>query len=283
LQPDIGTGGTPVYWDLGVLGAVGQMSPTAGILTSLTGLDGVTYDGSNSTTDPGFTQAFFNGDRGAIILPEPTTGIQTAIAFDEGGNFIDLRFGPLSLVGDYTSTSGVGAAGTVGALAFAFKDSLVSSNSGGSGGGCFIGTVSSNGVNGFNFLTLVLAAFVLGAVMMIGQRILPGRTPGLKRISLIGLFLLIGLFVAMPFTQAEARVVVQCPGDVDGDAIWMAMRYLTRFFPQGTLKREKIILTMTLTWSAGTWPPVTASLIWPTGGSSISSVSMMLPVYPKMR
>ncbi|MBW2324333.1 MAG: hypothetical protein JRF41_12605, partial [Deltaproteobacteria bacterium] len=81
LQPDIGTGGTPVYWDLGVLGAVGQMNPTSGILTSLTGLDGVTYDGSNSTTDPGFTQAFFNGDRGAIILPEPTTGIQTAIAW----------------------------------------------------------------------------------------------------------------------------------------------------------------------------------------------------------
>ncbi|MBW2091355.1 MAG: right-handed parallel beta-helix repeat-containing protein, partial [Deltaproteobacteria bacterium] len=225
LQPDISAGGTPVYWDLGVLGAVGQMNPTAGILTSLTGLDGVTYDGSNSTADPSFTEAFFNGARGALILPEPTTGIQTAIAFDEGGNFIDLRFGPLSLVGDYTSTSGVGAAGTVGALAF--KNSSVSSDSGESGGGCFIGAMSSRGVNYFTFLTLVLAAFVFWAVMMISQRIFSKKTSGLKHISFIGLFLLLGLFIAMPSMQAGARVVVQCPGDVDGDAIPDAV------FPEG--------------------------------------------------
>jgi hypothetical protein len=41
---------------------------------------------------------YFNGDQGQTIQqPELTTSIATAPAFDEGGNFIDVRFGPLSL------------------------------------------------------------------------------------------------------------------------------------------------------------------------------------------
>jgi hypothetical protein len=56
----------------------------------------------NITGDPAFVRPYFNGSRDALVIAEFKT-LQTAGAFDEGGNFIQVAFGPLSLV-DYTAT-----------------------------------------------------------------------------------------------------------------------------------------------------------------------------------
>ena len=85
------------YWDLAVVGTsnpADQLSPRYSLLTDLTG-----YGGANNITgDPDFVAWTFNGDRGQTIqMPELTTSIATAAALDEGGNWIDVRFGPLTL------------------------------------------------------------------------------------------------------------------------------------------------------------------------------------------
>jgi hypothetical protein len=44
-----------------------------------------------------FVTEYVNGDRGQTITqPEQTTSIAATPAFDEGGNFIDVRFGPIT-------------------------------------------------------------------------------------------------------------------------------------------------------------------------------------------
>lgn len=59
--------------------------------------------GSNYLTgsaDPLFVNPYFNGNDSEILMPEGTnnfTNLGLTAAFDEGGNFIDLRYGPLSL------------------------------------------------------------------------------------------------------------------------------------------------------------------------------------------
>jgi len=114
LIPDIGAGQSPVFNDLAVLGTniPAQLDPRFCILTNATG-----YHASNIAADPLFVSAYFNGDRGqTIILPGATTSIATAPAFDEGGNFIDVRFGPLTPTGDYhigISSPARNAAGSV--------------------------------------------------------------------------------------------------------------------------------------------------------------------------
>ena len=83
------------YWDLAVLGAAiggSALEPQYCILTDTTG-----YAATNLSADPLFVSEYFNGARNRILIGEPTTGIQPAPAFDEGGNFIDVHFGPLSL------------------------------------------------------------------------------------------------------------------------------------------------------------------------------------------
>jgi hypothetical protein len=104
LVPNIGAGQPAVYSDLGVLGTAQQgtwpgytngdkLNPTSSTLTSTAG-----YAGSNTSTAPVFAAEYFNGSQGQIIQqPELTTSIATAGAFDEGGNWITVRFGPLSL------------------------------------------------------------------------------------------------------------------------------------------------------------------------------------------
>jgi hypothetical protein len=97
LLPDVGAGDPPVYHDLAVLGVAALLNPRSCILTDTTG-----YHSSNIQGNPMFVGAYFNGDRGqTIVMPEITTSIATAPAFDEGGNFIDVRFGPLTPSGDY--------------------------------------------------------------------------------------------------------------------------------------------------------------------------------------
>jgi hypothetical protein len=97
------------YWDLAVLGTA-----TAYSLTPQNSL--VTGPG----VDPAFVAEYFNGDRGqTIIQPGMTTAIGAPPAFDEGGNFIRLRFGPLTLnrpdtgapYGDYHVNVGSSALG----------------------------------------------------------------------------------------------------------------------------------------------------------------------------
>ena len=55
---------------------------------------------NNATGAPQFVADYCNGARSGNLLPEVTT-IQAAPALDEGGNWIDVRYGPISLTGDY--------------------------------------------------------------------------------------------------------------------------------------------------------------------------------------
>lgn len=107
-------------WDLAVLGTAAPQSfdPRFNLLTTPAG----THP-SNFGADPGFVAAYFNGARNAVVVPEITTSMQVMPAFDEGGNFIDVRFGPLTTVdpttglpfGDYhlTATSPAQARGSI--------------------------------------------------------------------------------------------------------------------------------------------------------------------------
>lgn len=100
---------TPLYQDLAVLGATGQLDPRSSLLTNATGYDTSNIDG---VTDPNdlFQFAYVNTDNGATIQQvETTTTIATQPAFDEGGNFIHVRFGPLVPTGDYHLFTGAAA------------------------------------------------------------------------------------------------------------------------------------------------------------------------------
>jgi len=52
--------------------------------------------------DPSFVDEYVNGARSSVFQQEVNTGIQTPAAFDEGGNFIRLKYGPLALWDDCT-------------------------------------------------------------------------------------------------------------------------------------------------------------------------------------
>ncbi len=81
------------FWDLAVIGTSGALEPRYSVLTDTAG-----YGGTNVSAAPNFVAAYFNDAPGQTIQqPELTVGISTAAAFDEGGNFIDINFGPLSL------------------------------------------------------------------------------------------------------------------------------------------------------------------------------------------
>jgi hypothetical protein len=80
------------------------------------------YIGSNGnvTADPGFANPYFNGAFGNLDIQEFTT-LSTAGAFDEGGNFIQVIYSPLSIIDsstgellDYDATSTIGADGVPG-------------------------------------------------------------------------------------------------------------------------------------------------------------------------
>jgi len=103
LVPDVEAGQQPVYWDLWVEGTATQkfLDPRYSILSDRTG-----YHTSNITSNPLFVDEYVNGASNQVIMPETTTSIQAQPAFDEGGNFIDVRFGPLTLTGDYHLRSG---------------------------------------------------------------------------------------------------------------------------------------------------------------------------------
>ena len=95
-------GNTPVYDDL----SVGTQSCVDCIETG--------------DADPVFVSEYVNGNRNTTtLILEGTTSMQAPPAFDEGGNFIRLRYGPLTqtdtdtgtLFGDYHIQSGSSASG----------------------------------------------------------------------------------------------------------------------------------------------------------------------------
>ncbi len=95
----------PVFKDLGVEGTPlpEKLSPRNCFLTDRTGYPPVLnnideqIDSSWSGFVSGvFGEGYFNGSRGHLIIPEVGTALETVPAFDEGGNFIDVRFGPLT-------------------------------------------------------------------------------------------------------------------------------------------------------------------------------------------
>ncbi|HUW62024.1 MAG TPA: SdrD B-like domain-containing protein [Candidatus Bathyarchaeia archaeon] len=106
----VNTGGTPPfglfpdptspdYWDMALIGTATptNLSPMYCDLTSAAGLDP-----SNIAVNPMFVASYFNGNRQQSIVIQEFTTIQVAPAFDEGGNFIDVRFGPLTLTNPTT-------------------------------------------------------------------------------------------------------------------------------------------------------------------------------------
>jgi len=86
-------------WDLAVLSGnvdqapTYQLDPRYSLLTDTTG-----YHLSNISGDPAFVNGYLNVGRDNTLLFPEFTVLQTAGAFDEGGNFIQVAFGPLSLV-----------------------------------------------------------------------------------------------------------------------------------------------------------------------------------------
>lgn len=103
LVPNVAAGQLPVYSDVGVLGTSQQgtwplytdgnahrIIPLYSILTDATGY---TASYSSFSADPLFDFGYVNGDPRVGIAGR----ISTAAAFDEGGNFISVRYGPLTL------------------------------------------------------------------------------------------------------------------------------------------------------------------------------------------
>ena len=113
LLPNLNAGNMLNYNDLAVLGTTGSLDPQFSILTDTTGTHA-----SNQSVDPLFVSEYINGGPSQGIIPGPQTSIETVPAFDEGGNFIDINFGPLTPLGDYSlqpgsvaTAAGIGADG----------------------------------------------------------------------------------------------------------------------------------------------------------------------------
>ena len=90
------------YSDLGVIDVVGVLTSTSSILTG--DIDPLTL----LPVDPGFVLDYFNTGRSQTILQTEQTAdtlIGIAVALDEGGNFVDVAFGPLSISGNYHLTT----------------------------------------------------------------------------------------------------------------------------------------------------------------------------------
>ncbi|MBK4735830.1 Ig-like domain-containing protein [Noviherbaspirillum pedocola] len=108
LNPVVsGCGGNSVnanYWDFGILGQPQaspalRLNPTSSLMTSVTDYT----DNGNVSGDPLFASTYCNAARfispAPPITPAPTVpfSMQAAGSLDEGGNWVDVRYGPLSL------------------------------------------------------------------------------------------------------------------------------------------------------------------------------------------
>jgi hypothetical protein len=100
-----------LYSNIAVLGSTGTLDCTDCLVDDLAA--------------PGFVASYATGNRAATANQLEQQTIHVPTAFDEGGNFIRLRFGPLTrwdhsdslnphgpLLGDYHLTADLGGAGT---------------------------------------------------------------------------------------------------------------------------------------------------------------------------
>ncbi len=89
-----------VSWDLGVLDGIVEQSGNGDLLDPRKSLltDRTPYHRSNISGDPGFVNGYFNVGRDSVMLFMEPVSLTTAAALDEGGNFIQVAFGPLSLI-----------------------------------------------------------------------------------------------------------------------------------------------------------------------------------------
>src|SRR5690606_25574626 len=74
------------------------LNPRFSLLTDTTGYHGSNVEGPANPAQL-FEIPYFNGSSGLTAMPEDSTPL-TAAATDEGGNFIDIRFTPLTPEGD---------------------------------------------------------------------------------------------------------------------------------------------------------------------------------------
>ena len=91
-------------FDLAVLGTTTGdcaggcfLHPSNSALTTSSAPYNQTATYHNIFTNPNLLTTYLNGSRSALAPFGSTIDIQMAPAFDEGGNFIDVRFGPLTL------------------------------------------------------------------------------------------------------------------------------------------------------------------------------------------
>jgi hypothetical protein len=83
---------TPSFWDLAYLPEADEPFPAGNNLLTV--------------APEAFVAPYFNGPKDPTIIQPEFKTIQAMPAFDEGGNFIDVRFGPLSVEGsDYHLTA----------------------------------------------------------------------------------------------------------------------------------------------------------------------------------
>ena len=107
LVPDFSS---PNYHDLEVWGTNNQeyLNPKYSVLSDVTVAGAGYNDGTNVDGDPEFVDPYVNGPRAVLVEAEFSAQVgplATAVAFDEGGNFIDTEFGPLTQIGDYHITA----------------------------------------------------------------------------------------------------------------------------------------------------------------------------------
>jgi len=112
------------YWDIGVRGDTGPgnhgsgvtLNPLYSVLTSTSG-----YDSSNTAGSPAFVSQYCNGSRvppenGGLgyqvppgiadaTVPNPIFNLTPAATVDEGNNWINMSWGPLSLVNPSTNVT----------------------------------------------------------------------------------------------------------------------------------------------------------------------------------
>ena len=116
LKPNFAQNQAPVFSDTAVMGGNFKLSASYSMLTpsplvpagsppgflppTLPALEPQVLDptATNTTSNPAFRCTYYNGGRDSVIQQTEVTALATAAAFDEGGNFIDARFGPLTLL-----------------------------------------------------------------------------------------------------------------------------------------------------------------------------------------
>ena len=118
-QTSTGQCPTAVYWDLGALGDATatpstdtnlRLRPTYSVLSSTTGYGGA---GTNlSSSDPNLTDVYCNGSRvtpefDSVVNPPSPKNLQVAATLDEGNNYVNMRYGPLTLAKPTTSSGAV--------------------------------------------------------------------------------------------------------------------------------------------------------------------------------